>query len=92
MARYLMLGKYSPEGIKGIKAERTKKVVGLIKKNGGRIIGMYALIGPYDLALLIDMPNNASLMKTAIAITKLTAIGFFSSPAISVDEFDKITR
>jgi uncharacterized protein with GYD domain len=51
---------------------------------------MYALIGPYDLAFLVDMPNNALLMKTAIAITKLTGIGFFSSPAINVDEFDKI--
>lgn len=90
MSKYLMLGKYSVEAIKGIKAERTKKVVAIIKKNGGRIIGMYALIGPYDLAFLVDMPGNAAVMKTAIAIAKATGIGFFSSPAVTVEEFDRI--
>ncbi len=90
MAKYLMLGKYSVEAVKEIKAERTKKVAGIIKKNGGRVIDMYALIGPYDLALLVNMPSNAALMKAAIAITKLTGIGFFSSPAVTVEEFDRI--
>ncbi|MDD5155996.1 MAG: GYD domain-containing protein [Candidatus Omnitrophica bacterium] len=90
MAKYVMLGKYSVEAIKGIKAERTKKVVEIFKKQGGRILSMYALIGPYDLALIVDMPGNAALMKAAIAVTKLTGVGFFSSPAMTVEEFDRI--
>jgi uncharacterized protein with GYD domain len=90
MSKYLMLGKYSAQAIKGIKAERTKKVAKLIKKEGGKVIGMYALIGPYDLAFLVDMPGNAAVMRAAIAIAKLTGVGFFSSPAITVEEFDKI--
>lgn len=90
MAKYLMLGKYSAEAVKGIKAERTKKVVDIFKKQGGRIITMYALIGPYDLALIVDMPSNAALVKAALATTKLTGIGFFSSPAMTVEEFDRI--
>ncbi len=90
MSKYLMLGKYSVEAVKGIKAERTRKVVQLIKKAGGKVIGMYALIGPYDLAFIVDMPGNAAVMRAAIAITKLTGVGFFSSPAVTVEEFDKI--
>ena len=90
MSKYLMLGKYSVEAVRGIKADRTKKVVGLIKKADGKVIAMYALIGPYDLAFIVDMPSSAAVMKAAIAITKLTGIGFFSSPAITVEEFDKI--
>ncbi|MBI4972250.1 MAG: GYD domain-containing protein [Candidatus Omnitrophica bacterium] len=92
MAKYLMLGKYSVEAVKGISPERTKKAVALFKKQGGKIIGMYALIGPYDLALIVDMPSNAALVRTAIALTKLTGIGFFSSPAMTVEEFDRIVR
>ena len=92
MAKYLMLGRYSTDAVKGIKAERTKKAVEIFKKQGGRVINMYALIGPYDLALIVDMPGNAALMKAAIALTKLTGIGFFSSPAISVEEFDRIVK
>ncbi len=92
MAKYLMLGRYSVDAVKGIKAERTKKAVEIFKKQGGRVINMYALIGPYDLALIVDMPGNAALMKAAIALTKFTGIGFFSSPAISVEEFDRIIK
>ncbi len=92
MAKYLMLGRYSVDAVKGIKAERTKKAVEIFKKQGGRVINMYALIGPYDLALIVDMPGNVALMKAAIALTKLTGIGFFSSPAISVEEFDRIIK
>ncbi len=89
MAKYLMLGKYSVEALKGIQSQRTKKVEALIKKQGGRVIGMYALIGPYDLAFIVDMPGNAAAVRAIIAITKLTGISFFSSPAMSVEEFDQ---
>lgn len=92
MTKYLMLGKYSAEAVKGIKAERSKKAVGIFRKEGGRVINMYALIGPYDLALIVDMPSNAALMKASVTLTKLTGIGFFSLPAISVEEFDRIIK
>ena len=39
MAKFLMLGKYSQEALKGISAERTKKVENAIKKAGGKVIG-----------------------------------------------------
>ena len=90
MAKYLMFGKYSSEAVKGIKSKRTDKVADLFKKHNGKIIGMYALIGPYDLVLIVDMPNNATLIKAAIDITKLTGIHFFSSPALTIEEFDRL--
>jgi uncharacterized protein with GYD domain len=90
MQKYLMLGKYSLEAVKGIQAQRTKKVEALIKKHGGKILGMYALIGCYDLAFIVDMPNNTALVKTSIAITKSTGISISTSPAMTVQEFDKI--
>jgi len=42
MAKFLMLGKYSQEAVKGITAERTKQVVATIEKSGGRIERVYA--------------------------------------------------
>jgi len=92
MAKFLMLGKYSVDGIKGIKAERTKKVVKIIRKSGGKVNAMYALLGGYDVALVIDFPGNANVLKASIAITKLTGIGFTTCPAMPVEEFDKISR
>jgi uncharacterized protein with GYD domain len=89
MPKFLMLGKYSAAAVKGIKAERTKRVLALIRNAGGRVNAMYALIGPYDLAFLVDFPSNLALIKTSIAITRLTGIGFNSLPAVGIEEFDR---
>ena len=90
MAKFLMLGKYSIEGVKGIAAERTKKVVEAIQRSGGKVNAMYALLGGHDIALIVDFPGNTDVMKASIAITKLTGIGFTTCPALPIEEFDKI--
>jgi uncharacterized protein with GYD domain len=90
MAKFLMLGKYSQEAIKGITAERTNKVVDTIAKAGGKVNSMYALLGNYDLAFIVDFPGNKEAIKASVALTKLTGIGFTTSPAITVEEFDKV--
>lgn len=91
MAKFLMLGKYSLEGVKGITAERTKKVTEIIEKAGGKLNLMYALLGSYDLAFIVELTSNTEAIKASVAITKLTGIGFTSFPAIAIEEFDKIT-
>ncbi|MCX5702946.1 MAG: GYD domain-containing protein [Candidatus Omnitrophica bacterium] len=90
MAKFLMLGKYSLEAVKGIAPERTKKVVETIEKVGGKVHSMYALLGCHDLAIMVDFPSNSEAIKASLVITKLTGIGFSTSPAVSVEEFDKI--
>jgi uncharacterized protein with GYD domain len=92
MAKYLMLGKYSVEGIKGINKKRTDKAVKVIKKAGGKVISMFALLGSYDLALIVEFLGTAQVMKASIELTRLTGIGFFTFPAFTVQEFDKIVN
>jgi len=90
MAKFLMLGKYSLQAVKGITEKRTKKVIDVIEKSKGRVDSMYASLGNYDLVFLVDFPGNFEAMKASIAITKLTGIGFTTSPIVTVEEFDKI--
>jgi len=90
MAKFLMLGKYSQEAIKEASAERTKKVVSVIERSGGKVGSMYALLGKYDLVLIIDFPGITEAMKVSIELTKLTGISFTTSPAMTVEEFDKM--
>lgn len=90
MAKFLMLGKYSQEAIKGITAERTNRVKDTIEKGGGKINSMFALLGNYDLVFLVDFPGIQEAIKTSVALTKLTGISFTTSPAITVEEFDKL--
>ena len=91
MAKYLMLGKYSQEAIKGMSAERTKKVIEVINNSRGKVDSMCALLGSYDLALMVEFPSNTEAIKVSIALAKLTDIAFTTFPAITVEEFDKIT-
>ncbi len=91
MAMYLMLGKYSLEAVKGISAARTSQVTKVIEKTGGKVKSMYALLGRYDLAFLVDFPETTNAMKASIAVTKLTGIGFNTLPAVTVEEFDALT-
>ena len=90
MAKFLMLGKYSVDAVKGIKSERTKKVVEAVQKSGGKVNEMYALLGGHDILFIVDFPGNAGAIKASIAITKLTGIGLTTYPAIPVEDFDKI--
>ena len=90
MAKYLMLGKYTVDSVKGISAERTQKAVGVIEKVGGKVHQMYVLLGGNDLALIVDLPGNTEALKASVDLAKATGIAFTTSPAVSVEEFDKL--
>ena len=90
MATYVMFGKYSHEGVKGISAARTEKAAALIKKSGGELKSVYALLGEPDLVVIVELPDTARAMQTAIALTKLLGVSFTTAPALSGQEFDKL--
>ena len=91
MAKFFMYGKYSQEALKGISSERTKKALDVIAKARGKVDSMYAFLGKYDIVLIVDLPAVADVMKVSIALNKMTGIAFTSFPAVSIEEFDKIT-
>jgi uncharacterized protein with GYD domain len=90
MASYVMLGKYSGEALKGISAGRTDEAKALIKKHGGELKAAYAVLGAVDLVMIVELPDTAGAMATSAALAKLTGIAFTTSPAVTVEEFDKL--
>jgi len=90
MATYLMFGKYSAGSIKEISAKRTDKTAALLKKHGGKLVSGYVLLGEHDLVLIVELPDEKKAIKASIALTKLTGIGFTTSPAMSIEKFDKM--
>jgi uncharacterized protein with GYD domain len=52
---------------------------------------MHALLGQNDLVFIADLPGNDTAMKASVALAKTTGIAFSTSPAVTVEEFDKLT-
>jgi uncharacterized protein with GYD domain len=85
-----MLGKYSGKAIKKISAERTEEGLTLIEKHGGELKFGYALLGEYDLIMIVNLPNKEAAMKLSVGLSKLLGISFTTSPAITFEEFDNL--
>jgi len=90
MPIFMMFGKYSSEALKGISPERTDKAVELIKKNGGKVVSMYAVLGEHDLVFTLDSPDAEKALASSVALNKLTGISFTTSPVVEVEKFDKL--
>lgn len=90
MPIFMMFGKYSTEALKGISPERTDKVVDLIKRNGGKVISMYAVMGEHDLVLTLDFPDSDKAFVASAGLNKMTGISFTTSPVVEVEKFDKL--
>ena len=90
MPIFMLFGKYSSEALKGISPERTDKAVEVIKKNGGKVISMYAVLGEHDLVFTLDFPDSEKALATSVALNKLTGISFTTSPVVEVEKFDKL--
>ncbi|HBH87170.1 MAG TPA: hypothetical protein DDY17_06170 [Syntrophaceae bacterium] len=90
MGTFFLFGKYSSAALKGMSASRTEKVLKLIKKFGGEVKSIYALLGEVDLVFILTFPDVEKAMQASVALTKLTGISFTTLPAVTVEEFDKM--
>ncbi|HMA56086.1 MAG TPA: GYD domain-containing protein, partial [Pseudolabrys sp.] len=73
-----------------ISARRSDETRALIKKNGGELKAGYAALGGVDLVLIVDLSDTPRAMATSAAAAKMTGIAFRTSPAVTIEEFDKL--
>jgi len=90
MQTFIMLGKYSAHALQGMSVQRTQKAKNLIEQFGGEIETLYALLGEWDLIVVVSLPGLNEAMKASVALTKLTGISFTTTPAVPVETFDKL--
>lgn len=90
MAAFLMFGKYTPEALQGLSADRTKAAQKLVKQMGGKIQSMYATLGEHDLVFVVNLPSTEDALKASIALNRMTGITFSTAPAVPVEEFDQM--
>ena len=90
MATFFMFGNYTAEAVKEMSIERTQQVVEAIKALGGNVQAMHAMLGAHDLAFCVQLPDIESALKASVNLTQLTGISFTTSPAVSVEHFDRM--
>lgn len=90
MPTYVMFGKYTPDSIEDISAQRTQDATKVIGDAGGKVVSGYALLGETDLVLIAEFPSNEQAMKASVGLARLLEISFTTSPAVSIEEFDQL--
>ena len=84
-----MLTKLTTWGRKSVKErpERIKEVNKEVEAMGVRIIGQYAVLGPYDFVNILDAPDDAAVSRVAIELGSRGTLETMTMSAITLNEF-----
>lgn len=92
MSTFLMFGNYSADSIRSVSEQRTRHVMELVKETGGEILAMYALLGAFDLVVVIKLPRFEDAANLSMLMSQSLGITFSTMPAIPVREFEELTK
>jgi uncharacterized protein with GYD domain len=89
MPTYVMLTTLTTWGRKSVKErpERIKEVNKEVEAMGVRIIGQYAVLGPYDFVNILDAPDDATISRVAVELGARGTLETMTMSAITLNEF-----
>ena len=89
MPTYVMLTKLTTWGRKSVKErpERIKEVNKEVEAMGVRIIGQYAVLGPYDFVNILDAPDDAAISRVAIELGSRGTLETLTMSATTLNDF-----
>ena len=92
MAKYLIQGSYTVDGIKGLLKEgasgRRNAVKQAVEGLGGRLESIYYAYGDADVFVIADVPDTVSALALSLAANASGTVKVTSTPLITVEEFD----
>ena len=70
MPTYITLYKFTDQGIKGIKdiPQRMEDAIKNYEAMGGKVIGVYTVMGEYDIVAIGEVPSDEIAMTFALAL------------------------
>ena len=92
MATYIVLGQFTDQGIRSVK-DTTKRAAALkdmAKKAGASIKEVYWTLGQYDIATIVDAPDDAALTTLLLSVGALGNVRTQALRAFSADEMGQI--
>ncbi len=92
MAKFLIQMSYSTEGAKGLRKDggtkRVKVVTKALESVKATVESFYFCFGTYDVVLVVDAPDNASITAMSLAVSASGAGHLVTTPLITPDEMD----
>jgi uncharacterized protein with GYD domain len=92
MPGYIGLLKYTPQGLADMKSapERMKQSKALAEKMGIRHVGTWVTMGPYDLVIIGDAPDDQTVAAYSLALSRTGNVTTTTMRAFSEDEFAQV--
>jgi uncharacterized protein with GYD domain len=89
LATYILLSTLTDEGRKTVKdnPSRIQEVNKEIEAMGAKVVGQWAVLGPYDFVNVVEAPNNETVARISVELGARGTIQIMTLPAIPVEEF-----
>jgi uncharacterized protein with GYD domain len=93
MAKYLLLARYTTEGLRGLVADsgsgRRADVQAAVASLGGKLEAFYYMFGEDDVIIIVDLPNNTAAAALALSASGSGAVRVRTTPLITVEQVDQ---
>ena len=96
MAKYLIKGSYTEEGVRGLLKEggsgRREAVEQALKGMGGTLEAFYYAFGETDLFCIVDLPDNVSATAASLVVNASGKVKAQYTVLITPEEVDAATK
>jgi uncharacterized protein with GYD domain len=88
MPTYVLLSTLTAEGRETIKTkpDRIKEVNKEMESFGAKVLGQYAVLGPYDFVNIVEAPDNETILRISVELGSRGTLQIMSLPAIPLDQ------
>ena len=92
MATYIVLGQFTDQGIRDVTdtTKRAEKLREMGLKAGVAIKDVYWTVGQYDIATIVEAPDDATLTALLLSVGKLGNVRTHTLRAFSASEMQAI--
>lgn len=94
MARFLYLGKYTAEGLKGLVAEggskRRDATEQMVKSIGGRVLEYDFTVGEYDFILMVEVEDQLAGLVAPLLAGSSGTVRVVTVPLVSPQQMDDV--
>ncbi len=93
MAKYLIQGRYTTQGIQGLVSDsasgRRADVQAAVTALGGKLEAFYYAFGEDDAVIIVDLPNNIKAAALALTTSRSGAVRVRTTTLLTVEDVDK---